>query len=455
MDLRQPFIADGPLSEPATQRVETHFAAALIATRYERAMQHHADELEREGQPVVLVCLDRTTHAHETSRADVLHMPLISAGVASSLAQRFARDPRKAAALFRLGTRAAAAAAIAQALERRGITSVRGLDPAGSKIASLVSESLTHAQPDLSELCVDWSRLGARVLGIRWMSLRINSFAAEVTLDGDKRVVVKRHRDHAGGSANSRWKQETHALHAMRELLGDGAVPAILLADERSSVIVMERAAGVPLETLFAAGRQDELEQALRGAGAWLAAMQKGSAHAGDPTPIFGRILSDATRHLSVLAARDRGIRRRRDELARTLDQLATRVAARTTVLTAHHGDFIPGNIFVDGTRATVIDFESCREGFPLEDVAYFLLRLDLLRRRYRIAEDLEEVFLRAYGAGSIDAEALRLFTMTKGLWTLAIGIGDDQPQPQRMWIRASVRRRVMDALRSPAAARA
>ena len=64
---------------------------------------------------------------------------------------------------------------------------------------------------------------------------------------------------------------------------------------------------------------------------------------------------------------------------------------------------------------------------------------MELLARRFRVPiAGLEEAFLRGYG--EVDRDALRLFTITKGLRTLANGTGDNLPLPQRLWMRGVIR---------------
>jgi aminoglycoside phosphotransferase (APT) family kinase protein len=92
--------------------------------------------------------------------------------------------------------------------------------------------------------------------------------------------------------------------------------------------------------------------------------------------------------------------------------------------LCLHHGDFGPGNIFIDGDEVRVIDFEGWREGLPLEDVAYFALQLELffsfpllrrLGKRYTAA------FLETYiGGEPFDVDLYRLCRMAKALQILS-----------------------------------
>jgi Ser/Thr protein kinase RdoA (MazF antagonist) len=108
-----------------------------------------------------------------------------------------------------------------------------------------------------------------------------------------------------------------------------------------------------------------------------------------------------------------------------------------------HHGDYWPGNIFLDDQRVEVIDFEGYRLGLPMEDVAYFLVQLELLLPRHpRRLAPLRDAFLDAYGDGAPrDDDALRLFTLTKTLYALSRPPGAPHMLPLRLWLRHMQRR--------------
>jgi len=422
---------------------------ALVSATHRAEVTARVEELERAGQPVLLVCLDRTRHEHESTRADVLHVPLLSMGMLASLA----RDRGRALGLLpAMLVRLPSAVHLAQLLPRRGVAEVQGLDPLGAKVADAVRRLCELKPPDLTELPVDWSRLGAERAGLRWLSRRINSIAAEVSL-GDQRVVVKRQRDHVGGSAASRWAHESAVLASLRQAMGDGplTVPRVLLADEASSLLVMERAPGLPLDAMFAdvgrgfspppSGGKPALELAVRGAGAWLAAMQAATRRKVDARALLAEVVAIARDDAARVLPRERA------KIVAQLDALEKRVSTRPLLVAGHHDDYWPGNIFYDGERVTVIDFESFRDGLALEDAAFFLIRCDLLRRRFRVDfPDLAQRFFEGYGAAP-DPDALRLFTITKGLRGLARGMGEDLPMPQRLWTRRTIRNAILGAM--------
>ncbi|HVG23369.1 MAG TPA: phosphotransferase, partial [Thermoanaerobaculia bacterium] len=189
-----------------------------------------------------------------------------------------------------------------------------------------------------------------------------------------------------------------------------------------------------------AAARGDAFERA----GVWLAAMQSATRSASDPHALFEATRQRALDDLATLARRDLAIRGR----ARRIRKLLERGAA-APFIAGHHGDYWPGNIFVDAGAVTVIDFEGFREGLPLEDAAYFLMRTELLGRRFRVStSELRARFLRGYG-GAGDAEALRFFTVTKTLRTLMNHTADDLALslPVRLWTWRMLRRSLLRAL--------
>ncbi|MGZ5431422.1 MAG: aminoglycoside phosphotransferase family protein [Thermoanaerobaculia bacterium] len=340
----------------------------------------------------------------------------LSARVLFATASRFLREPLRVLRHF-----SPRAIYLAQTLRQRGITEVRAAD---ERLQSAVTtiESLIGAPPlDLSFLDLDWTPLGARSLGIRWISSRLDAAVAEVVIDGVRDVIVKQHRTEPVGE---RARHEVSTLERLPN------VPRVLLFDERRATIVMERAPGVSLDRLFARAEPDRLLPALERAGAWLREMQNATRGADDGTAVLRDVLATAVKDANGDA--------------RILRALERRIGDQPVV--GHHGDYWPGNIFVEGERVTVIDFEGFREGLPLEDVAYFLIRVELLARRFRVRiPGLGEAFLRGYG--ELDREVLRLFTITKGLRTLANDTGGDLPLPQRLWMRNVIRGTIRRAI--------
>jgi len=290
---------------------------------------------------------------------------------------------------------------------------------------------------------IGWNDIGVVALGVRRVHERNDSVVAEVTTtDGirNRDLVVKRQRDRAGQSRDprTRARDEFNVLNRLRrdmvEELRDVSgpvtcgVPRVLLFDEDHCAVVMERAQGLPLDVLIKRARLNRkrtrrLMTPMRRAGLWLRRMQECSRIDDDGRHLLTALVVNALSDLELVAAADRSVRRRHDEIAERLRTLEARVAERPLPVVGQHGDYWPGNIFIGERKVQVIDFEGYREGMPLEDVAYFLLQLrvffayPLLHRQFA---DVARAFLAGAGVSAEDAESLQLFVMAKSLRSLA-----------------------------------
>jgi hypothetical protein len=420
-------------------------AVAMVTFRADAATG--AEQLEREGQPVTLVCLDPRRHQHDASLADVIHVPRFSAGVIAAFVTTAIRKPAHVLRSMRFPP----AVYLARLLQRRGVTEIRGTDRKSERVASLVRPLLDAAPPDLSDLPIDWSRIGAEPVALRWFSKHINSITAEVS-SGDRRYVIKRQRSHHGGAAEDRWARERRILLSLGESMGHGAlsVPRVLFDDREHAIVVMERARGTPLSELFIAAASNrsvmpQLENGVRGAGAWLAAMQNATRRAEDGHALLDELTSIAVSDAAKLAS----FVKNQPQIEAFLAAGRRSLRSRPLSVVGHHDDYWPGNIFVEREQVTVIDFESSRDGLELEDAAFFLIRCEMMRRRFRIRfPQLAQRFFEGYGRQP-DAQELRFFTVTKGLRLLARGVGEELPMPQRIWTRRMVRNIVIDAVSS------
>jgi hypothetical protein len=446
--------------------------AMVNAGPYDDRVTEQIETAERAGQPITLVCFDASVHSHTVTRADILHVPCWSLGVAKSCVQLLLRQPASVArsvarlvagAVRNRGTRSALLLRIpsvfhaAYTLRQRGVSRVEAAVSRDRTLASVLATLTAGASRDLADLPVDWARLTDDPrIAVRWSARQINSITAEVSLEaGARRVVVKRQRSHHGEAADVRWAHELRTLHLLRERMGDGplTVPAVLLEDRSHSTVVMERAQGMSLHALFvdaAANRSllPALLDAVRAAGAWVAAMQRVTRSSQSGEAVLDALAATAREDLRKLAFADRMLRRHERTIATRIEELAAGLRVRTLEVAGHHDDYWPGNIFVGGERVTVIDFESYREGLLLEDPAFFLLRCEMLRARFRLPlPDLANRFFAGYGAGgSIDAELLRLCTISRALRMLARGAGEDLPWVQRRWTRSTIGRMAVQA---------
>ena len=336
---------------------------------------------------------------------------------------------------------------------------VSGLEASPQTILDLLQRHGATAVPaQLSALAPFWSRLGGTRIGIRWSSARLDATAAEITIaDGERTrtVFAKQHRERPAPikPAAERAAQEYRTLQWLHERLGERTltVPRVLLFDAEAAVVLMERAPGKPLDSFFAAvaGGRMTVEQLAAGvtrAGAWLAAMQRATRRDVDGRALLARTMSAAVDNAATVASMDRGFRRHHRRIVARMRALEERIHAEGLVVTGHHGDFWPGNIFIEEDQVTVIDWDGFRDGLPLEDIAYFFIRVEMLRRRFRLKlPSVEHWFFSGYSGGqTADVDALELFTLTKGLTTLANQTGGNLPLPQRLWTRRMIRNAVL-----------
>jgi hypothetical protein len=304
-----------------------------------------------------------------------------------------------------------------------------------------------------------WAELGAKKVRVGWTTERLDSRIALVTIADlatreERDVIVKQHREgtDAVRSAGTRARYEYDTLLALRAAMANErgtSVPRPLLVNEPLGAIVIDRAVGRALDERIRDGKRSragarDLVPLVRRAGTWLRLMQQQTRTSDDARPLIRNVVARALTDLDAISASDWLIRRRRKRIAETLQSLEQRV---TSAVTGHHGDYWPGNIFMDDARVEVIDFEGYRLGLPIEDAAYFLVQLDLLFPRYRRRlPPLREAFLDGYFAGAArDEDALRLFTLTKTLYVLGRPPGAAHALPIRVWLRHMQRRIVLD----------
>lgn len=291
---------------------------------------------------------------------------------------------------------------------------------------------------------LNWDRLGTCAIGLRRVRQEPESFIAEVTITNgitQRDVVVKQQRERLGEQKNAaaaRARKEFDVLTRLRASMdvpdADAgivySVPRVLLFDEENAAIVMDRAAGNPLDTHVRRSRNRamawRLLVPLRRAGTWLARMQSATRSGEDGRHILTALVVLALGDLQICSAFDRKIRRHRDKIAEALQELERLLAAGPVPIVGHHGDYRPRNVFAGPRRVDVIDFEAYREGLPLEDAASFLVHLSLSFRyplfRHQLPR-LEQSFLAGYAGGeAIDGKALELFKRTTALRILARG---------------------------------
>lgn len=343
------------------------------------------------------------------------------------------------------------------------------------RTAAQVIELLDHAGDSVTTdtaaeiAAMEWPGLRPAAVGVRRLHERLDSLVAEIMLTdggGTRELVIKQHRSRSGESrpARVRARHELSVMRALRTGLDQHAaaevccgVPSVEAFDEERAALLIGRAHGTALDVLIRHARNHggsvgKLAIPLRHTGLWLRTMQEVTRSSHDGRHLLTAVVLLALQDLDRAAAADRGLRRDHDRFIDALRRLESRVAERELAVVGHHGDYWPGNVFIDDRRVEVIDFEGFREGLPLEDVAYFIVMLELpfgypfLRQHVR---RLTSSFLDGYLGPdlALDREALRLFTAAKALQILTRGGAAARGTPKTWWLRRNLIRIVRRSL--------
>jgi hypothetical protein len=288
-------------------------------------------------------------------------------------------------------------------------------------------------------------------VSVQWISERSDSRIGTL---GD--VIVKQHRPEADlvRTAGVRARHEYEVLTMLYAAMpAEYSVPRALSLDEAEGSLTLERATGTPLDVLIRDGKRQRnaielLHDPVRRAGRWLREMQfnagRASARPDGLKPVLRSHVLRSQVDLGMSDAQRVFTGRMQDRIVARLRELEGLVDGPVV---GHHGDYWPGNVFIDTHRVQVIDFEGYRDGLPLEDVAYFLLQLQLLMPRHgKHLPHLREAFLEGYG-GIDDHHALKLFTMTKTLRLMARNAGARHSFLLRIWMRRTLRNVVAGCL--------
>ncbi|HET8799088.1 MAG TPA: aminoglycoside phosphotransferase family protein, partial [Thermoanaerobaculia bacterium] len=264
--------------------------------------------------------------------------------------------------------------------------------------------------------------------------VRTDSIVAE-----EEGIVVKTHR----GEAAVRARHEFETLAALRAAMtAPYEVPLAIDLDEAAGSLTMERVDGIALDRMIHDAKRHphavaRLEMPVRRAGEWLRAMQEATRVA--DRSAAQQILAEQTAAAIARATAQFPAPLARRVAAR-LHELRSHVAPHTLSACGHHGDYWPGNVFPGERRTTVIDFEGYRLGLPLEDVAYFLIQIEILATRHlRLVAPLRHAFLEGYD-GAVDDDALALFTLTRALHLIARDAAARHPLVIAIWMRRTLR---------------
>lgn len=154
----------------------------------------------------------------------------------------------------------------------------------------------------------------------------------------------------------------------------DGALslPAPLALFPALGLMIHESVPGADLRHALAAG---EADGALRLAGRWLARLHGAAPPAGVKLKAQAREVRKIDRWCGEIAPHLGGSERRRLRQARSLlHGIAEGLSPCTPALI--HRDFYPANVFWDGRRVCVLDFDQLALGDPALDAGHFLAHL-------------------------------------------------------------------------------
>ena len=330
---------------------------------------------------------------------------------------------------------------------RAGRERVREAYDLTASVAALLERLDVELEPHDRRELLSAAGLSGRA-SLRVEQSRADSAVRRILIPGGgngRELIEKRHRARAGESAPppARAARE-YALLAELDRLPGGPLgaPRPLALDAERGTLLMEALAGEPLDVRIRrlrGGALGSLLDDLRRAGEWLAGFQLRFSGQGDRAARLERIVDEIGSSLSLAGGVPTYAAERIASRAAQLARLAAREPAR---LVRTHGDFWPGNLFVDGPRVSVIDFEGAASGLAEEDAADFLVELRLFflrpggRTRFAAAA---RAFLSGYGARP--AAALELALKRSALVRLVHG-GALCPRPVR-----PLRRRALIAL--------
>ncbi|HUR82779.1 MAG TPA: glycosyltransferase [Thermoanaerobaculia bacterium] len=424
-------VGSGPLLETTRHWIADHGLADRVHLLGPRP-QHEVAQLMREADIFVLPSIIATDGQMDGIPLSLMEAmaagkPVVASSISgipelvtsevSGILVDAAYPGKLADAVLRL----AADPALRDRLGRAGQVKVRRdfhIHRTAEQLVSLLDRQghVNDVQPSTADRVrsLRWSRLGTVAVGVRKVHELADAFVAEVAIsDGVNRkdAIVRRPRASAdeSESALDRARAEFEVLSTLRQTMGPEnayTVPRLLMFDEPNAALVLERADGKSLAAALTAGN-------LFKAGTWLRLMQSNTRGDGDGRYVLTAVVVLAQRHLDLVSAGDRVIAARREAIVDRLRELETRLAQKETLVVGQHGSFAPRNIFIGERRVDVVDFGSYREGLPMEDVAEMLLHVE--------RPELRTAFLDGWG-GTVDEDALRLFTITRALRMLARG---------------------------------
>ncbi len=240
-----------------------------------------------------------------------------------------------------------------------------------------------------------------------------DSAVYEVRVDGIQQAfILKQHQPREVTAHAEHCAQREHGIlkHLARELLRYSSrfrVPQVLAFFPESHSLLLEACPGETFERQLRWARlgygRCGTAMILRGAsacGEWLGAFH---TIACQQEKAFAEIQGEIKQafECDLQACARLGLENK--IVSRASKHFSAQFQAAVTAapeLTSHHGDFGPHNIFLAPDRITAIDFEGFRTGFPGEDLADFLVLLNLLpfyHADVSLRRSLRRAFLEGY----------------------------------------------------------
>lgn len=349
-----------------------------------------------------------------------------------------------------------------RAMGRRGREIVERRFRLAACVGELLARIDAHNPPVPAELAEAlaasrWEGFYGSAVGVRRIHARPESLVAELLVSDGRRAqeVVFKIQKARPGPPSERARHEYEALSLLASRPGaDGhpGVPRPLHLDERGAAIIMERSRGVPLDDLIrgARGRRDPrlrtaLMTAMHSTGRWLRSFQQRTERAAGADAALEALVTGARRDLEA-CIRGGLSPRSAARIGEWLAAASARARAACPRLAGHHGDFWPGNIYVDVDHelVQVIDFEGFRDGLPYEDACYFLVQLRLFHAYPMLGAEhaaLAAAFLDGYLDGAaFDEDSAEVCRTAKALQVLARSEGSLPSGPRGWWRRKALR---------------
>jgi Phosphotransferase enzyme family len=293
-------------------------------------------------------------------------------------------------------------------------------------------------------------------------------------LRGNHYVYVKQYAtdnwDATQQVISQRLKMEVAALHQLSQQphwprrLGRIQVEDV---DIGQGIITTSEVQGISLEDWVRNFKRCQYRESLGLfylAGSWLRHFQQMKFKDDDFSSVGDKNPTDLCEYLSIRlnalkACQYRGLTEKQyAALLERTSALSKSMAPNDKRLVICHNDYSPGNIISDGYSVTPIDFQMTAWGTPLQDVAYFLHRLEMTRlfRPWLIRpwKRWRHSFVRGYGHNDLERtplyEALTIRLLVLRLLTYSVAKPVNKLQAvHNQWVLAAVRHKLLKLMAS------